>query len=280
MQNPLKKLLGVRYYQYYRYFYTIWTYVFSVFHGYSYVDEKYKDSFLCNKKKSENSNQGPIPFVIYVFWTGNNEMSINRKEALESIRKKAGVPIILVTPENLNYYILQDHPLHPAYEFLSCVHKADYLRCYFMHFYGGGYVDIKRIENPWSICFDVLEKSQSYILGYREEGYWGVAVDEINDKNLENDLFLYWRLLVGNGSYICKPNTPFTAEWYNELNIRLDGYLEQLRTNPAIDPYGNENNYPIPWTALLGSIFHPLCLKYHDKILQSDVLRPSFENYR
>ena len=70
-------------------------------------------------------------------------MSDKRKKCLDSIKQNIGVKVILITPNNLDKYILKDYPLHKSYKYLSEVHKSDYLRTYFMHHYGGGYTDIK-----------------------------------------------------------------------------------------------------------------------------------------
>lgn len=72
------------------------------------------------------------------------------KEATKVLlTKNSGVEVKLITPKNLNNYLLPDFPLHPAYDYLSLVHKSDYLRCYFMHFHGGGYSDIKPNYKNW-----------------------------------------------------------------------------------------------------------------------------------
>ena len=78
---------------------------------------------------------------IYCFWTGENKMSEQRLKCLEQLRKKSQCNVILVTPKILDKYILDKHPLHPSFKYLSQTHKADYLRTYFMRFHGGGYSD-------------------------------------------------------------------------------------------------------------------------------------------
>ena len=80
--------------------------------------------------------------VIYCFWFGP-EMSDNRKKCFESIIQNSKVGVRLVTKHNLQEYNLADSPIHPAFQYLSATHKSDYLRCYFMYHYGGGYTDIK-----------------------------------------------------------------------------------------------------------------------------------------
>ena len=84
---------------------------------------------------------------------------------------------------------------------------------------------------------------------------------------------------MGNGAYIFRPQTPFTSEWYAELNRRLDFYAEDLKKFPG-NIMGDNEGYPIPWTGILGTIFHPLCLKYSDKLMYDDMLRPNTKDYR
>jgi hypothetical protein len=82
--------------------------------------------------------------TIFVFWTGDNSMSVQRKECFNKLVNKSGCKVILTTRGNLNNWILPEAPLHPAFEYLSFTHKVDYLRTYFMHFYGGGGILISR----------------------------------------------------------------------------------------------------------------------------------------
>ena len=64
------------------------------------------------------------------------------------------------------------------------------------------------------------------------------------------------------------------------LADRLLEYTEKLRKHPARDGYGTNADYPIEWTCLQGGIFHPYCLKYHDRLLKDKALMPSFQDYR
>jgi len=219
----------------------------------------------------------PFPQKIFSFWTGNNEMSSQRKTAFALLKKNAGVEVVLITPENLNDYILPKYPLHPGFEHLSLVHRSDYLRCYFMHHYGGGYSDIKGTNNNWSQLFNLLSaKEDKWIVGYREIGERGVAPVP---GALGLELKKYWHILIGNGAYIFKPSTPFTHEWYIELHNRLDGYLNSLQHNPG-NVMGDNPGYPIPWTGILGDIFHPLCLKYFKRLIYSSRIKPILKGYR
>ena len=248
---------------------------------YHFNDNRFTDTFLSYNSNSDDANcSKPVEKVIYCFWTGTNEMSENRKQCYDSICQNAGVPVKLITPDNLSDYILPDHPLHPAFQYLSFVHKADYLRCYFMHFYGGGYCDIKAINSSWLECFEKLNNSDKYILGYQELNEECSAYIDVAEPVIRKEVKKRWPLLAGNCAYICRPQTKFTDEWFTEQNKRLDYFYEELKKHPAIDPMGQENGYPIPWQRILGAIFHPLCLKYHDKIIQDKRIIPSFSNYR
>lgn len=198
--------------------------------------------------------------VIYCFWTGNNEMSTNRKICLEQLKKTSDCEVILVTTENLQQYILPENPLHPAYEFLSETHKADYLRTYFMNFHGGGYSDIKKTTGSWKKAFvDLNNDSNYWICGYPEI-FGGVAYAGGN-----------WKELIGNCAYISKPNTPLTNEWYNEMIALLEQKLPELKLNPSKDPQDckEKSNYPIEWNEMLGRIFHKVATKYKSHLLRT-----------
>ena len=43
--------------------------------------------------------------IIYVFWTGTNQMNQNRLDGIESIKKITGVNVKLLNVQNLNDYI-------------------------------------------------------------------------------------------------------------------------------------------------------------------------------
>ena len=206
---------------------------------------------------------------VYAFWTGTNEMSETRKQCLKTL-SNTQCDVWLVTPNNLHQFLLEDHPLHEAYQYLSETHKSDYLRTYFMHFYGGGYTDIKTTSTSWIESFSKLYASNAWINGYPEIPT-GVAYKPAEQ---------YWNELVGNGAYICKPNTPLTLEWYSEMIKLMDDRLERLREHPATHPRdcAEYSEYPIEWNEMLGRIFHKVCYKYRHKLLRT-LPAPQFENY-
>ncbi len=273
-------------------------------YNYTFNKEKYPHSFLTNDAQGSFSNT-KAPEVIYCFWTGDNPLTENRRNALLTLEKNAGIPVKLITPNNLSEYIKPDYPLHKGYELLSLVHRSDYLRCYFMHHYGGGYADIKPFINSWKPAFEKLNNSNQYIIGYPELLHGGLApvkhrflADKSVYKNYEEmltseekvfkDLTKHTPLVIGVCSFICKPNTPLTTEWYNELHKRMNEAYDLLvaynKNNEQNVIYNEEEypdkGYPVPYFHLLGQIIHPLFLKYHKHIIQYKKLLPILKDYR
>lgn len=189
---------------------------------------------------------------IYCFWTGDNPITPNRLKGLESMRENLGVPIEFLDRKGIEERILPEAPLHPGYKYLSAVHKSDYLRCYFMHHFGGGYADIKPYtkNNNWKQSFEYINRfPQIEIIGQHEEKN-GIAIQSLrSDVNAE--------VFVACGWMICRPKSKFTREWYNRLLQKMDEKMELLKEKPASMPYGG-GDYPIGWNELLGRIYHQL----------------------
>ena len=257
------------------------TYTYSVLHPYRYDAERYKDTFLANTCNVNKISTEPVERVIYIFWTGDNEITPNRLKGIHSLEKVAGVEVRLITPKNLSQYILADDPLPEAFQYLSFVHKSDYLRSYFMCHYGGGYADIKIHTHSWVNAFEKLDASPSaYGIGYPEVGFWGACFLGIPKGCLKRDVRIYWRYLIGNCAFIFRPNTPLVKEWHAEAKRRVEALTEELRKHPAQDAYGTNPDYPVVWASIMGEILHPLCLKYNNYLLKDKALTPSFKNYR
>jgi hypothetical protein len=221
---------------------------------------------------SDNNSDNNSANIIYCFWTGDNKMSDARIECLTNLRKVSECNVILITKDNLKDYILNDVPLHPTFKYLSETHKADYLRTYFMNFYGGGYSDIKQTTGSWIKSFNDLKNSDYWICGYKEIN-GGVAYAPYANK---------WKELIGNGAYICKKQTPLTQEWYNNMITLLNTKLEKLKINPSTNPQDSSESgsgYPIEWNEMLGRIFHKISYKYKDHLLNTLPIS-IFTNYR
>lgn len=211
-----------------------------------------------------------VPRRIFVFWTGRNEMPPNRRRAFQELKRiHEGVDVIVVGPDNLGEWIVPGFELHPAYEYLSCVHRADYLRCYFMHFHGGGYSDVKIPLNNWAPVFTRLDAHpESFGVGYQEIGWWatgepGGAMGRLVRRHYSS--------LVGTCGFIMRPGTDFTGHWLESVNRALDGWYDEVRSHPG-GIYGECDGYPVPWTGILANVFHPWNLVYSRRFLHDERL--------
>ena len=114
-----------------------------------------------------------VPMVVWTFWFGHGDLESgapqitpNRAESLALMREHMEVPIRLITTSNLHQYT--KWYVHPAVNFLSGVHKADYFRIYFLLYYGGGYSDIKRWRSSWKDAFDSFNDPTTWVVGVPE----------------------------------------------------------------------------------------------------------------
>ncbi|GGB61097.1 hypothetical protein GCM10011316_36360 [Roseibium aquae] len=245
---------------------------------------------------------GALPARLFCFWTGDNPMSDDRKRCLDSLRN-TGFEVNLVTPANLDGWLVAGHPLHRAYPHLSAVHRSDYLRAYFMHHHGGGYADIKMTRESWLPSLDRLSENPGALgIGYTEKSAKGVAhvhrhrlqgkpylsdqpVSRLKAWITYRRLRLNWRSLIGSCAYILRPNTPLTSAWISTINARLDIAEPDLRESPADDPRAKReagrnqaDGYPLPWSFICADVFHPLVYEYRNQILHG-LPTPSFKNY-
>lgn len=202
-----------------------------------------------------------------------------RQRALLSLETTAEVPIVTVTEDDLHRWILPSEPLHPAFKHLSAVHKSDYLRAYLLNSYGGGYSDVKGTTASWLPAFSHVRASHSWVVGYRERRRVDVASFGLETRPGGLPVLApkdadWWRwrllhvtypLLLGCSAMICEPHTPFTRAWMAAINKKLDRLTVALTEHPALTErarLGDGSGYPVAWTALLGDIFHPLCLRW------------------
>ena len=253
-------------------------------------------------------NPTPVKKVIYCIWTGNNKMTKNRLEGIDTLKRTSGVNVKIVSTQNINQYILKDYPLPPSYPYLSRIHKSDYLRCYLMHHYGGGYSDIKRNQGSWVSQFNRINRDPNiWLIGSGGFKPPQIAVDiaypeEYNDIQRKH-LADYHNRLVGPGFMICRPRSRFTQEWYDSLHTRLDGFYLELKQHPARFTreshdrppshwYRDEKDpklkklgcpkkptkYPVNWNRILGQIFFPLQVKYINHV-KTGLPMPQLDNY-
>lgn len=244
--------------------------------AYRYQPGMYRRSFL-NWDSEAPTTTDEVPSRIFCLWTGDNPLSVQRLKSLERMRKMhCDVPIVLVTHENLNEWVLPDHPIHPAYQNLSLVHRSDYLRAYLLHHHGGAYADIKTPLHSWAALFELFSDEDLWFAGYPERSTQWVAH---LPRDLGRDLRHYYRIVPGGCSFIVRPHTHLSHEWLSEVERRLDYFAPLLEQNPG----GIRNEvgaYPIGWNDLLAKIVHPLALKHHTHVRMNDRLLPKLENYQ
>lgn len=244
-----------------------------------------KKGYIRHVKKSV------VPRVVWCFWDGE-EMNKTREDSLLLMSKHLEVPVCLITTKNINEFILSKAPLHPGYYYLSSVHKSDYLRIYLLHYYGGGWHDIKPTEISFKNVWDEFEDSNVFLVGkpeikngpakiYDNEGRW---------------MRRYWKDLVSCGAWVGKANTLLSKEMIKNINCLLDENLELLKLNPPKNAYDCKikkyryfkkkvlgyKEYPLDWT-VFGNIFHPLNYKYRHnvkKTLPFDLVENLGRSYR
>ena len=214
--------------------------------------------------------------IIFIFWTGTNEMSFRRIHCINELKRQTGCFIQLVDVNNLPDYLVEGHPLHPAYPYLSETHKCDYLRTYFMTHYGGGYSDIKIPNGSWVAAFESLENDpEVWVNGYHESNSDAIAFRPASH---------LWEKLPGNGAYVIRANTDFVKAWFAKQEQTLDKHYEALKANPSTQPdccieYVPGTKYPLHWNEILGRIFHEEAAKITERI-RFNIPLPDFDFYR
>jgi hypothetical protein len=223
--------------------------------------------------------------VVFSAWMGPGDMTVNREAAFLTLVRNTGCAHAHITRDTLKDWIDPQFPLHTAFPYLSAVHQCDYLRCYLLHVYGGGYADIKRTSKSWRPLFAQLDASSAFGLGYTEIGPHGIA--RVGG-DLEREMQVNYQRIVGVCAMIFRPRTQFTTEWHARLTCLLDSRMERLLENPAKHPQdrygaqftdGTVSKYPFEWTEVGGNVFHPLAYQYSSRILHVDIA-PSFQDYR
>jgi len=222
--------------------------------------------------------------TIFCMWAGTNPMSSQRIQALWSIYNNTRCPVVYINHQSLRDWEKPEYPYHPAFECLSDTHKSDYVRCYLMHHYGGGWADIKHTSADWRPHFAELRSSNALALGYQEipDGIphiKGPLGDELRANYKEN---------IGLCAFIFKRDSELTAMWLQSLHEILDSLHDKLKNSPSTHPQdsiemrlpcGRNSTYPVSWSGILGDIFHPLMYKNRKKILQGHI-NPLFYGYR
>jgi hypothetical protein len=249
----------------------------SALRPFTYSADDHTASFISSTPEGDDGARLPVPRQMFVLWTGTNKMSENRRAALTELREhNPHLDVRLVGPADLESLVVPGADLHPAYDDLSLVHRADYLRAYLLHHHGGIYCDLKRGYGDLTACLQTLDdRADLWLVGYRELSASLVAqVPGATGRSLRR----HHRRLAANGAYAARPGTPLTSEWLSEVEHRLDHHRESLRRHPG-DVRGTSAGYPVGWSELLGEVFQPLQLKYLDRVALDDRLSPSLVDF-
>ena len=151
-----------------------------------------------------------------------------------------------------------------------------------MHFYGGGYADIKFYseDNNWDECFELMNRNKDIWVIGQQEHVGGSPIKEFNTTEICGKL-------VSNGYFIMRPQTESTKTWFDKVNKKLDLKLDALKkcwdttkTNPQISSE-KDPRYPLKWAELLGEIIHGLEYEYRDSgriltVLESGRIRCAY----
>lgn len=240
-----------------------------------YTPERYADTFL--RREVPPSGTSAFPRHVFVIWAGDNAMSSNRARNIEVIEQRVGLPVELVTPANLEKWVVPGWPLHPSYEHLSLIHRSDYLRGYLMHHHGGAYIDVKEPLTSWAPSFDRMASDESaWVTSYRTtDANW---IGKLRGR-IGCDILVHYGLMFGKSGFMMRSQTPLTSAWMAQMDAVLDERGIALARHPG-GVFGDDGAYPISWTDLLGRILDPLTLKFHEHVRYDDRLLLHFEGYR
>lgn len=241
---------------------------------YAYRPRRYADTFLA--EDVDPGGASDFPRRVFCVWAGDNPLTENRSRSLREIEQRIGLPVVLVTPATVDEWLVPGHPLHPAYEHLSLVHRSDYLRGYLMHHHGGAYVDIKRPLGSWAPSFEQMaQDSHTWVTSY-----WTSHANWIGKLpgTLGRDILVHYRLMFGKGGFMMRSHTPLTAAWLAQMDAILDARSDELTARPG-GVFGADG-YPLSWTDLLGRVLDPLTLKFHAHVRRDDRMLLDFDHYR
>lgn len=213
-----------------------------------------------------------VPKVVRLYWFGA-EMNETRRRSVESIRRAIGSDCVLeiIGERELEKYHAVV-PVHGCFQYLSGIHKSDYLRGHIGHHWGGGYTDIKPYNYSWDGCFDVFEDSEVWVAGAPEFSPSGVAGCQ--------DVVDMWKYLLTQCNDIMRSRTPYSLAVLTRQNDLLDRYADALRAHPANcdrcsrasdfdGEFPEAGEYPISWNHLWGAIVHPAQVEFLSHVRQS-----------
>lgn len=229
-----------------------------------------------------------VPERVFCLWLGGNPMSEARSRQLTLLREGVGVPVQLVTEENLDEWVHPEHPLHPASDGLTVMHLADYLRAYLVAHHGGGYADIKAPSDDWKRSFDLVNTGSVDCVGYPipdpsnvarfglpADVSWSAALRPLTYRHL-----VYRRLhrrVAGGGAFIMRHESPIARDYIGRVEGVLTRFAGRLDPERVVRADGSRevglgvfrgelSGYPLSWGALCMDVLQPVSLKHRRRV--------------
>lgn len=171
---------------------------------------------------------------LWMCWTGQNPMPAYLRLCVDIVKafNEDTFEVTVVTPDNIGRFLTD---VHPAYQHLSYVHRADYLRCLLLHHHGGLYMDVD------TLCFAPLREIARLLPRFDVVGYDGAP----------------WGELWGVSIMMGRRRTSYSSEWRRRLHLRLDQRQAELAKYRESNP-SDLNTDCLGWTEILRDIVLPL----------------------
>jgi len=130
------------------------------------------------------SSSDPVPPVVWTFWLHDYPLEGAALKNYDSLAITLDTTVQLVTPATLSLYNVTEWPFHEALQYLAPNHQLDYIRAYWMHHYGGGFIEIKerKTNSTWTGPIDYIGRNETFwFMG--EPSTEAVTCDESNIKD-------------------------------------------------------------------------------------------------
>lgn len=129
--------------------------------------------------------EDPVPPVVWTFWMHDFPLEGMALQDFKKLSITLDTAVQLVTPATLHLYNVTEWPFHEALHYLAPNHKLDYVRAYWMHHYGGGFIDIqkRKTNSTWTGPIDYIASNETFwFMG--EPSAYSVTCDESNIKDV------------------------------------------------------------------------------------------------
>jgi hypothetical protein len=219
-----------------------------------------------------------VPKVIWCYWAGP-PMQGKRLTDFEKLIQEVGVPVFLITPENVASLVKPEAPFPKGFVHLSAVHQSDLVRAYMMHHYGGAWHDIDAPRACFKEAWKVFEDPNVYICGMPEIERGVADVIAPDGRHMRS----HYDKLIAVPAWVARPQTDFSQLVWRSIHEEIENkskLLEQFPARSTRDKYipvrnywqgllvtikhkwaGRNPHYPILWT-LFGNSFHQAQLSF------------------